>query len=194
MLSWFNRLPAPIKGCGALAGAAVSAFSGRLPEAAQDIGLWLGIGLFLFFIAGLLVHGIKELRGGKQVNPLDVMLASLVGITVFALIGIGGIVWHLRASPSLETSKAAVGIVEQADPVLVKNIQLNTKAPYDNNTVMIMVTFEIATSSDRLRVFLDYTSPAGGLDDTSTAYGAIHRVLLEAIKDPFEGKRRQHYT
>ncbi len=58
MLDWISRIPWWVKLPSSVAGFLVSAFSSRLPEAYQDLGLWLGLVLFGLSLVALFWHTI----------------------------------------------------------------------------------------------------------------------------------------
>ena len=84
MLDWFARLPTWLKLLGAGAGYLMSTFSGRLPEAYQDTGLWFGFAIGTLFLIGLALHAITAGRGAAKVEPTDLIMLGLGGMVLAA--------------------------------------------------------------------------------------------------------------
>lgn len=108
ILDWYDRVPTGVKVLLLLAGALLSASYGRLPEAVQDIGLWFGVALAAVAIFGLLLHAVKEARGGHRVEPNDLITIGLVGLITFGVITLGGFIWQAMYHRAQATPSPAI--------------------------------------------------------------------------------------
>jgi hypothetical protein len=113
-IMWFERIPQWLKIAFVVAGYLVSAFSGRLPEGWQDIGLWAGIVVGTVALMGLVLHSIVQWRGEKRVTPVDLIILGLGGMILFGCLTLGGVVWQARspALPLSELNEMKVGITD----------------------------------------------------------------------------------
>jgi hypothetical protein len=97
-LDWIEAVPRWVKIPFAVAGFLLSAFSSRLPEALQDIGLKLGLILLVGGILALCLHGIRDQFGGKKKRPvtdsIDERSKELAGL-VSALLE-GALDWSFK--------------------------------------------------------------------------------------------------
>src|SRR5262245_51161353 len=97
ILDWFERVPAFVKISFAIAGFLMSAFSSRLPDSLQDLGLWSGLTVGGIAVIGLALHAIRESRKGKRVTAVDLTILGLGGLIVFAAITLIGVIWQINS-------------------------------------------------------------------------------------------------
>jgi hypothetical protein len=97
-LDWIEAVPRWVKIPFALAGFLLSAFSSRLPEALQDIGLGLGLILLVGGMLALCLHSIRDRFGSNKKRPvvglIDQRSKELAGL-VSAILE-GALDWSFR--------------------------------------------------------------------------------------------------
>jgi len=81
-------------------------------EGWQDFGLWVGFGLGTLFLIGLCLHAIKDWRGSKKVEPLDVVMLGLGGMVISAALTLGGLIWQNSSAKTPESAQP----VTQTEP------------------------------------------------------------------------------
>lgn len=105
-MDWLERLPWWVKLCGGAGGVLLTAFANRLPEAYQTLGLVVGLSMLTGAGIGFLLHVIKEWRGGKAVEPSDVIILGVAGIALFAVITLGALIWQRTKQSSVAEHSA----------------------------------------------------------------------------------------
>lgn len=114
MLNWFSAVPAWIKFCFAVAGFLMTAFSGRLAEGLQDVGLYAGFAIGFLAILGLILHIIKNQRGGAAVTPQDMIILGLIGLLGSSGMMLAGYMWQ-RFSPPADGEPKKVTILQDSE-------------------------------------------------------------------------------
>lgn len=131
ILDWIERIPRWVKLAAFAAGGLMSAFSGRLPESLQDLGLWAGIALACLAAVGLGLHASKEWRGARRVAawlrgvpPRSLMVGSIA--VALMLVGTPFLYWVVQ--DRWAAHHVAVGTLNHA---LLTVIRVRTKQLHD---------------------------------------------------------------
>lgn len=200
MLDWFARIPSLVKIGFGLAGYLVSAFSGRLPEGFQDVGLWVGFAVGTLAVVGLMLHQAQVWRGGKKVTPQDVIYLGVVGAFIFTLVAIGGMVWQHYSPPTISqrteiaTPSSIVATAETKPSKPTRH--LSSK---DKDNIVNALNELSAVTEKRLRKMMDKVaeaiatwrnSPANvrtafipEMQKTLTAAGAEAQSIAKYVRD-----------
>lgn len=103
MWDWYESKPKSVTLLFALAFSLLSAFSGRLPSALQDIGLSLGLAITALAIIGFILHLVKYFRGNNMMEPIDLIIVGVGGVALFAAIAFAGLIWDFSSSKATTT-------------------------------------------------------------------------------------------
>ncbi len=114
-MDWLERLPRWVKVLFVVGGALLAAFASKLPEGFQTVGAY---GALVFIAVGVIaaaLHWVRERRGGSKVEAIDLIRLGLVGMAVFAIIAVAGLMWrYIAPPPPLTKSPTSVAATNKA--------------------------------------------------------------------------------